>query len=56
METAGTRLSMENFNSNLQKTLRNVRLACGFSQDEVAKVLQVNRATYVRWGSFPNAR
>ncbi len=39
-------LYAKDFKDNLKKTLRNVRLACGFSQDEVAKVLQVNRATY----------
>lgn len=39
-------LYAKDFKDNLQKTLRNVRLACGFSQDEVAKVLQINRTTY----------
>ncbi len=39
-------LYSEGFQDSLQKTLRNVRLACGFSQNEVAEVLKVSRSTY----------
>lgn len=34
------------FKPSLQKLLRNIRLACGFSQREVADALMVNRSTY----------
>ncbi len=39
------------FKTDLQKMLRNVRLACGFTQGEVAKVLEVNRSTYTYYES-----
>ena len=34
------------FKPSLQKLLRNIRLACGLSQREVADALMVNRSTY----------
>lgn len=39
-------LYAKDFKDNLKKTLRNVRLACGFSQNEVAEVLKISRSTY----------
>ncbi len=37
---------MSNFKRNLEKMLRNVRIACGLSQREVADMLHINRSTY----------
>lgn len=34
------------FQYNLQKMLRNVRVSCGFSQRQVAEALHINRSTY----------
>ncbi len=37
---------MSNFKRDLEKMLRNVRIACGLSQREVADMLHINRSTY----------
>ncbi len=34
---------------DLQKMLRAVRIACGYSQENVASVLRVNRSTYTNY-------
>lgn len=37
---------MSDFKHDLEKMLRYVRITCGFTQHEVADILQINRSTY----------
>lgn len=37
---------MSDFKRDLEKMLRNVRTACGYSQHEVADMLNISRSTY----------
>ena len=41
--------SAEALRRNLKKMLRSVRMACGYSQDDIAAMLCVNRATYTNY-------
>jgi len=42
---------MSNFKKDLEKMLKNLRLACGFTQYQVADVLNIDRSTYTYYES-----
>lgn len=40
---------VETYKRDLQRMLRSVRMACGFTQDDIAAILHINRATYTNY-------
>lgn len=40
---------VEKYKRDLQRMLRSVRMACGFTQDDIAATLHINRATYTNY-------
>lgn len=42
---------MDKYKADLQKMLRNARMTCGFSQNQVADILHMDRSTYTYYES-----